>query len=115
MNDRSTIMSQIEHGLDRIDENRKVSVPLKDLLFVHQTLGELIRFFHQPMHYPTLERVEEFIGGADTNDGFTAMKRCYYGLLHDCWPPDILEMFDNGDLENPSSPFYFKPVDNGDV
>ena len=114
MDDRPTITSQIDHGLDRIDVDRTVTVPLKDLLFVHQTIGELVRFFHQPMHYPTLERVEQFLGDADSHDAFAAMKRCYYDLLRDCWPADVVEMFDDGELDNPSPPFYFTPDENGD-
>ncbi len=39
------IEAQVEFGLDTVPINRRVSAPLRDLLFIHQTLGELVRFF----------------------------------------------------------------------
>jgi hypothetical protein len=115
MSDPSSIKSQIEYGLDAVSDDRSATLPLKDLLYVYQTIGEIIRFFHQPAHYPTLERVEEFLGSVDSSDGFAALGECYYTILRDCWPADISAKFDNGDFDNSTSPFYCRPIDESDA
>jgi hypothetical protein len=42
----STTKERVEHGLDTVPADRTVAVSLRDLLFVHPTLGEFVRFFH---------------------------------------------------------------------
>ncbi|MCA9216428.1 MAG: hypothetical protein KDB27_25340 [Planctomycetales bacterium] len=104
----SSINAQIEYGLDTVaNETRMVSVRLKDLLYVHQTLGELVRFFHQPMHYSRIDDVQQFLGNADSG-AYSAIRRCYYEALRDCWPEDIVEQFNQRDFESPTLPFYYK-------
>lgn len=90
-------------------------VPLKDLLYVNQTMGEMIRFFHQREHYPTLERIEQFLGNAESDEAFAALRRCYYDVMRDVWPDDIAAKFDDGDFDNSASPFYHRPVDDPDA
>ena len=107
MTKNSTIEAQIEYGLNEIaDKDRPVELPLKDMLYLHQTIGELIRFFHQQKHFPDIQSVEKFMG--DAKEGaFSAVNRCYYEILADCWPDDVVEGFDNGDFDNPEPPAYF--------
>lgn len=104
MNKPASIKSRIEYGLDAVGSDRTVSVQLRDLLFVHQTIGELIRFFHQPANFSTIEQVEQFLGSVDLDDAFAALYRCYYDLLRDVWPDDINARFDDGDFDNSASP-----------
>ena len=73
----TSVEEQVEYGLTGMDANRTVEVPLLDLLYVHQTLGEFIRFFHNPSHYPDLAAIERFLG--NRNDGaFKLICDCYY-------------------------------------
>jgi len=44
-------------------------------MFVYETLGEMIRFFHQPMHWPAKADVERF------------MSECYYKKLYEWTSP----------------------------
>ena len=115
MDDPASIKSQIEYGLDSVDADRTVTVPLKDLLYVYQPVGEMIRFFHQPAHYPSLDRINQFLGSVDSDDAYSALHRCYCDILRDAWPDDIAAKFDDGDFDNAASPFYFKPADDGDA
>jgi hypothetical protein len=56
----STAKQRVEFGLRTIPKDKKVSVSLRDLMFVHQVLAEYMRFFHQPMHHPTKKDVDRF-------------------------------------------------------
>ena len=69
----ATIEERVEFGLDQIDENRKVEIPLRDALYAYKVLSELIAFFHQPDNYRTLDDVKAFLGNKNV------------GALHVLW------------------------------
>ncbi len=104
----TTVEEQVDYGLDAIDVDRIVEIPLRDLLFIHQTLGEFIAFFHQPMHFPTLEDVQRFLGNKD-NGALHLLWECYYGRLNGVWPDDIREVFNEDRFNSPVSPYYHAP------
>jgi hypothetical protein len=110
MKEYTTVKEQVEYGLDRIAEDRTIEVSLRDLLYVYKTLGEYISFFHQPMHYPTLEHVEEFLATADEG-AFQVLTESYYGRLRGIWPDDVQEMFNGSDFDHPLPPHFYKPTD----
>lgn len=103
------VESQVEYGLEKIDPNRRIDVSLKDFLYMHNVIGELVRFFHQPMHYETLEDVKRFIGNLD--EGALHLLSEVYDKkfqYRDVLPKDIQEMIDNSEFENPQYPYYYK-------
>jgi hypothetical protein len=103
----TTVEEQVEYGLDTIPEDRMVSVPLRDLMYVFETLGELNRFFHQPLNFQSLADVNEFLG--NTNQGaYHLIAECYYRKLRDMLPPDIEAAFDTDRFDNPEPPYYYK-------
>jgi len=109
----TTIEEQIEYGLDTIDPDRTVEVPLRDYMYVFQTLSELNRFFHQPDHYQTLDDVERFVGNIDSG-AFAAIHKCLYKVLPNTLPEDIDRAFGDGDrFDNPDPPYYYA-VSGGD-
>lgn len=65
MSKYTSVEEQVLYGLDRIDASRTVEVSLRDLVFVYKTIGELRRFFHQPLHYPSMIQIERFLGNKD--------------------------------------------------
>jgi hypothetical protein len=86
-----------------------VTVPLRELMFVHQTLAEFVQFFHQPMHYPDLAAVERFLGTRDSGDAMDVLCESVYKRMHTMLPPDIHEAFGEGErFEHPLSPTYFE-------
>lgn len=105
------VKSQVEFGLEKIDPNRKIEVSLKDFLYLHNVLSEYIRFFHQPMHYETLEDVNKFLGDYKNEGHFHLVKEVFYNKFEyrDVFPKDIVEMIDNSEFENPNPPYYYKP------
>lgn len=104
----TSVEEQVEFGLDAVDGERLVEVPLRDLLYVYETLGEFVRYFHQPAHYPSLEAVQKFIG--NKNEGAAHLLwECYYRKLYDVWPEDIRQQIQDGDFEHPQPPYYFNP------
>jgi hypothetical protein len=105
----TTVEEQVEYGLDAIDPSRTITISLRDLLYVHQVLGELIRFFHQRSHYPTIEAVEHYLGTVE-NGAFHVLGLAYYHRFRDVWPEDIQVAFDEGGFQNPNKPYYYKPL-----
>ncbi len=106
----TSIEEQIEFGLDSVDADRTVEVPLRDLLYVYQTLGEYIRFFHNSSHYPSLEAVQKFLGNRSAG-ALKPLADCYYSKVRDVIPGDIAEQYDGGTFDNPGSPYYYGPSD----
>jgi hypothetical protein len=112
MRQHSTAKERVEFGLDTIPAERMVTVPLRDLMFVHQALGEFVQFFHQPMHYPDLEAVRRFIRASGCG-AFEVLREAYYRRMHEMLPPDIHEAFGEGErFEHPLPPKYFTDDDN---
>lgn len=109
MANHSTFRERVEFGLETIPEDRTVAMPLRDLLFVHQTLGELIRFFHQPDHYRDLLSVEKFLGSKDNfSTAFSVLSEAYYQRMREMMPEDIDEAFSEGNrFEHPLTPEYY--------
>ncbi len=111
MNEKYTLVEeQVEFGLDSIDADRKIEISLRDLMFVFQSLQEFVSFFHQPMHYPTLEHVEKFLGDRNSG-GFCLLHQCVYGKLRDVWPADIQHALEEGDFDHPKKPYFYQPSD----
>ena len=106
----TSVEEQIEFGLDSVDADRTVEIPLRDLLYVFQTLGEYIRFFHNPSHYPNLEAVEEFLGNQESG-AFKSLTECCYKRVGNVIPEDIVEQYDGGAFDNPSYPYYYELSD----
>jgi len=106
----TSVEEQVEYGLEAVAADRTVEVPLRDLLYVYKTLGELISFFHQPLHYPDLAAVEEFLG--DRKRGaYHLFSECYYRRLRDVWPEDIAAALEEGGFSHPRSPYFYHPTD----
>lgn len=45
MEEYTDVESQVEYGLEKIDPNRKIEVSLRDFLYLHNTIAELVSFF----------------------------------------------------------------------
>jgi hypothetical protein len=106
------VEEQVEYGLNEITKERTVEVPLRDLLFVHQTLGLFLNFFHQPAHYPDLEAVHHFLGNSEAG-AVRLLSESYYQKLRDVWPEDIVKGFDEGRFDNPDPPYYYRSAAPG--
>lgn len=60
---------RVEYGLESIPADRTVTVSLRDLMYIHQTLAEFVQFFHQPLHLPDSAAVQEFLGPRGAGGG----------------------------------------------
>lgn len=99
----------ITHGFEHIDASEKVEVSLTDLMYVYTTLQEYMRFFHQPMHYKSLDDVYKFLGTENDKAGFHILHTSIYKKMYDMFPDHIAEKFSNGVFDSPEIPFYFEP------
>lgn len=106
----TSVEEQVEYGLDSINENRTVDVSARDLVYIHNTIGEMVRFFHNPDHYPSVAAVQKFMGSRNAG-AFHLLVECYYRKLHAMLPEDIQEGFDEGMFDNPAALCYYQPWD----
>jgi hypothetical protein len=102
-----TARELVEYGLSSVAEERSVQVPLRDLLFIHHVLGEFVRFFHQPLHYPQLAQVKAFLGGQGDGQAFEVLSEAYSSKLRSMLPPDIVALAADGAFDHPSPPAYY--------
>ena len=110
MNEYTDIEAQVEYGLEKVDGNRMVAVNLRDLLYVHNTISEFVRFFHQPEHYRSLEDVEHFLGNSEKGGFHLLMESLHKRFQYrEIFPEDIRQMIDDSEFENPCPPYYYKP------
>jgi hypothetical protein len=105
----STPKERVEYGLETIPPDRMETVSLRDLMYVHQTLAEFVKFFHQSMHYPDLEAVEQFLGDKGSAGGIDVLFEAQYERIRGMIPPDIEEAFGEGErFEHPLPPAYYE-------
>ena len=110
MKNYTSVKDQVEFGLDTIDSDRRVSVRLRDLMYLHNMIGEFVRFFHQPMHYPTLSSVEKFLGDSTSDGAINVLWETYYRKLPTMLPQDIHDAFNEGvAFRHPNPPYYYDP------
>ncbi|WP_156939022.1 hypothetical protein [Deefgea rivuli] len=108
MPNHSMPKERVEYGLDQIAADRGVTVSLRDLMYIHQTLAEYLQFFHQPLHYPDLEAVHEFLGSKGSSGVYDILSESLYRRMNKMLPEDIHQAFDDGKIfEHPLAPTYF--------
>ena len=101
----TSVEEQVEYGLESIDESRRVEVSVRDLVYIHNTIGEIIGFFHNRDHYPSIAAIHKFIGSKNAG-ALHLLAECYYQKLHNMLPEDIHAGYDEGLFGNPNSPYY---------
>src|SRR5262252_7823283 len=96
----TSLEDQVEYGLTTIDPDRQIQMSLRDLVYTYKTIGLLINFFHQPLHFPSLESIEQFLG--DGNSGaYHLLAEIYYKRLYEVWPEDIRHGLAASRFDNP--------------
>ena len=105
----TSVEEQVEYGLDSVPEERTVEMSMRDLLFVSQTLGLFVNFFHQEQHYPNVEAVRRFLGNREAG-AFHVLSESYYKRLRDVWPEDIAAAFAESRFDHPVQPYYYEPT-----
>jgi hypothetical protein len=105
----STAKQRVEFGLRTIPKDKKVSVSLRDLMFVHQVLAEYMQFFHQPMHYPAKKDVDQFLGNRFSGGAFEVLHTALYRKMRGMLPKEIHDAFGEGvRFEHPLPPDYYE-------
>lgn len=110
MQNQPTIKQLVEFGLEKIPAEQTVEVRVRDLLYVHQVLGELVRFFHQSEHFPDLAAIERYLGDKESGGAFEVITTAYYGKLRDMLPTDLDDKFADGEFQHPDPPAYYDPA-----
>lgn len=94
----ANVRESVEHGLHRIDPDRRIEVSLRDAMRTYSLLGELVAFFHSSR---SQAETCQFIGTRDSG-ALAALFDAYYGYLRDIWPPDICEALEAGAFDSES-------------
>jgi hypothetical protein len=102
-----SITEIVEFGLESVPKEQTVEVSLRDLLYVHQTLAEFNRFFHQPDHFQTIQAVNAFLGSRGSGGAYEALHQAYYSKFHGMLPPRVHDMLSEGVFEHPLPPSYY--------
>lgn len=50
----------IEYGLNNISDKEKITMSLKDFLYIRRVLEEYMRYLHNPDHYPEYRSNSKF-------------------------------------------------------
>ena len=101
----TTIQEVVEYGIDDIDEDRMVEVPLRDLIYAYKAMGEVIRFFQDPGHYPDVEAVSEFVG--NTEEGaLGVLWEAQHDRLTEALPGEVAVALEAGEFDHPEPPEY---------
>jgi len=98
----------VTYGFESIDAEETVNVNLKDLMYVFATLQEYQRFFHQPLHYQSLDDVNDFLGSNNDNAAFKILMTSIHEKFNGMLPEHINEKYENGIFDSDKLPFYFK-------
>jgi hypothetical protein len=91
---------RVEYGLDEVDPDISVKVPLRDMLYVYKTLGQFVRFFQNPSHFPSLKSISDFLGDGD-DGALRILFEAYFEKLGDIWPDDVQSALQDGALDYP--------------
>lgn len=110
------INEQIEFGLDSIDPEQTIEIRLKDFMMIYKTFEEFNRFFHQPLHYPSIEDIEIYLGNKDSG-AYSVISKIYYQILPQYLPKEIEEKF--GEVDDPFDiskyPYYYKQKNDENI
>ena len=106
------IVDYATYGIEeQIKPDETVEVNLRDLMFIAATLQELIRFFHNIDHYPTIEDVNNYLGGRGDKRAYDLISKSNYELIRKMLPKHVDDMFDEGAFDSPEMPYYFEAKD----
>ena len=106
------IVEYVTYGIEEhIKPDETVEVNLRDLMFVAATLQELIRFFHNRDHYPTIEDVNNYLGGRGAKRAYDLISKSNYELIRKMLPQYVDDLFGEGVFDSPEMPYYFEAKD----
>ena len=104
----TSIKDIVEYGLDAISDKEKITMDLKDFLYIRRVLEEYMRYLHNPDHYPDIEAIQNFLGDASSVGGFECLSTAIYNKVYKVdLPAKIEKMIDDGLFEHPLYPSYY--------
>lgn len=89
----NSIEQKIKREIDSINENEKVEINLKDLLYLFKVMEEFNNFFHQESNYQNSFEVQDYM----KSGAYNVIRELYYDTLWSCLPKDIQTKIENGD------------------
>ena len=105
----TNIKDIVEYGLDAISDKEKITMTLKDFLYIRRVLEEYMRYLHNLDHYPDIESIQNFLGDASSGGGFECLSTAIYNKVYKVdLPAEIEKMIDDGLFEHPLYPSYYK-------
>ncbi|MCE6987856.1 hypothetical protein [Dyadobacter sp. CY323] len=85
---RAKLVREIEIELDLISETETIEVNLKQLLLVYKAVEDWRSFFHNSMHYSTIDDLTNYVG--NRKEGmYATMNHIYMETFGQLLPGDI--------------------------
>lgn len=81
-------INDIIKELDAISDTEMIEVNFKQLLLVYKGIEDWRHFFHNSMHYPTIEDLEKYVGNKK-HGMYAAMNHIYMKTLKGLLPRNI--------------------------
>ncbi len=97
-----SIDKQIALKLKSVKNKRGLTIISRsELMYLHQTIEELISFFHQPNNYKSIDSLKRFMG--NKNGGmYKCLVELYYHVLANRMPADLMKRIRNGEFDSMS-------------
>ncbi len=109
MNEYADIKDIVEYGIEHISDKEKITMSLKDFVYIRRVLEEYMRFLHNPDHYPNMEAIQFFLGDISSGGGFECLSTAIYDKIYKVdLPNEVVKMFDDGAFEHPLYPRYYQ-------
>lgn len=67
--------------------SQKIQVDIDEVMKLYILMEDLVAFFHQPMHYETIEDLHKFLGNRDEG-AIKEMAEAYYDVIWNWLPED---------------------------
>lgn len=98
----------IEFGIESLDDNQKIDVPVKDFIYVYRMAEELRRFFHNADHYRNIDDVRDFLGDYKDKGMFDILNEVYLRKLGEHLDQELEEKLESEEMYCPYIPSYYK-------
>ena len=106
MKKKSYLEEQISYGIDQFNK-KKITVELRDLLYIYKTIEELRRFFHQRSHYTQLEDIYNYIGN-NKSGMYSILSNIYLKIFTKMFGEKIIKLVEDDKFYQEQSPYYYK-------
>ncbi|MGB3467792.1 MAG: hypothetical protein WBA74_21070 [Cyclobacteriaceae bacterium] len=103
----NNIRKIIDYNLDKVDNQRQVSMPVRDFLKIYRTIEELRRFIHNENHYSKMEDIITFFGNKENPGIYEVLNDIYIEDLDLLIDDELEQLIESDVIACPIKPYYY--------